>query len=107
MMKRKHTIILAGAISGVALVLAWATLGGESSASMSSAEAACERWIGDAFDSQNETTVFGSWKKRGKIVVDVGYNPQGSNYSTRICVYDPKTGDLVAPNAFQQSQWMK
>ena len=106
-MKRSHTIFIASAIIFGVAVYVWKKSSSDSGASMAVAEAACESWLGGELDSEGNTTIFGSWRKNGKIVVEVGYNPQGATYSTRLCVYDPQTRDLESPGAFGRTQWEK
>lgn len=103
-MTQKQLVIVATAITIGAATFALFQFGGFGG-SATQAEAACESWIGEEFDSAGNTTIFGSWRKNGKIVVKVGFDPQGDTYHTRLCLFDPKTRDLSSPGAFDRAQW--
>lgn len=70
------------------------------------AEDACIWW----FKRERELSgagVFTSdiWEKDGRIVVEVGFDKNSNSYSTRLCVFDPLTGKMQAPNNFTRSRW--
>lgn len=93
--------ILVGAVAGFIYLLM-----PNGNVSTASAEQDCVLWFKrnndlggyDAFASS-------SWEKDGRIVVEVGFDMRGQEYSTRLCVYDPETGDMSAPNNLTRSRW--
>jgi hypothetical protein len=71
---------------------------------------ACQTFIAENMGVPEENTkVFDSWKKKGAVVIDVGYKRYYSDdsYSMRLCVYDSKKGTISSPSPLNQGQWEK
>jgi hypothetical protein len=63
---------------------------------------------------RDETHVFDTYLKEGKVVVEVGYRDKDfyrrrgdDSYSARICVYDESEGTVMLPSALDMSEWRK
>lgn len=93
--------LLVGAVAGFIYLLM-----PNGNVSTASAEQDCVRWFKRNRDlGGDDAFVSSSWEKDGKIVVKVGFDTNGDEYSTRLCVYDPETGDMSAPNNLTRSRW--
>ena len=96
------SVVLAIAVAGSLLL----SRGGLSSDAISSAQAGCLNWFKSEPDvGGRDAFLDGTWEKDGHIVVDIGFNLEGSSYSSRLCVYDPASGKMTAPNNFTRSKW--
>lgn len=69
------------------------------------AEAACVNWFKHSEVGGFDSFASSVWEKDRKVVVEIGFNKTGQEYSTRLCVYDPETGDMSAPNNLTRSRW--
>ncbi len=72
----------------------------------------CTSFIDREFNRRSfseKAKALGSWQKREHIVVEVGWKESAvsSAYVTRLCVYDPSTGNLVSPGALGRFRWEK
>ena len=72
----------------------------------------CASWMNIEFNSRNTqrpAKATGSWQKNGHIVVEVVW-PESSysnSLTSRLCVYDPSTGQMSSPGAFGRGRWEK
>lgn len=86
---------------------------GPSPQQISAASSACQDFVQEKMIIVKENThVFDSWVKDGKIVVEVGYkeypnNLKADSYNTRLCVYDEEKGTISLPSLFNNSEWRK
>jgi len=80
------------------------------------AEKACIDLIDDSIgiftDNKNGPKIFDSYKKKGKIVLEVGYKVvkyKGSKepYSVRLCVVDMEKGTVALPSVLEYSEWRR
>lgn len=80
--------------------------GGSSSAAIDQAEAACLDWFKtDSSVGARDAFLDGTWERDGHIVVEIGFERTNTNYSSRLCVYDPVARNMQAPNNFTRSRW--
>lgn len=102
-MKIKSSVIM--------LVTAFSLSGcGPSSEQLATATDACQGFVQERMSVTKENTrIFDSWEKDGKIVVDVGYKQRSydSSYSMRLCVYDDKEGTITLPSVLNENDWRK
>jgi hypothetical protein len=95
-----------GVVASVALAVFFTMSTGASSAYVQSAEAACLDWFkSDSDVGAYDAFLDGTWEKDGHVVVEIGFNKQSTTYSSRLCVYDPVTRNMTAPNNFTRSRW--
>lgn len=86
---------------------------GPSSAQISAATSECQSFVEDKMGVLKEDThIFDSWVKDGKIVVEVGYKQypiksRDDSYNTRLCVYDEEKGTISLPSVLNNSEWRK
>ena len=96
--------IIAAAVAG----FAWFQSNHISPGDASSYGDECSTWISKNYGDGRTARVFGSWKKRGNMVFEIGVtqadNP--SMASMYLCVVDPSKGTMMKPSAFDQS-WNK
>lgn len=85
-----------------------------SSSEYTEAETECERFVKDNFGKHfgDDTEVFDTYRKRGKIVVEVGYreaprSQDRTSYSLTLCVYDAQERTVMLPGAFNMEAWRK
>ncbi len=79
------------------------------------AQTACEEFVMEKLGSswRDETYVFETYVKKGKIVVEVGlrdkesYRRDNDSYSVRLCVFDEKEGTIMLPGLFNMGEWSK
>ena len=82
------------------------------------AQAACKKFVHKevADKYQDETHVFDTYSKNGKIVVEVGYRPKdeidrklkgSDSYMVRLCVYDDEAGRISLPGIYNMEEWRK
>jgi len=73
--------------------------------------AACENFITKQMggDYKVETHVFDVYKKKGKLVAEVGYRDKYSDesYSVRLCVLDEEKETISSPSPLNDSEWSK
>lgn len=103
----RYTLVIALALVAVgAAFLSMPGAIGVSTDQMSRAEFACISWFNEDRDLGGRAPFSSDvWEKDGHIVVKVGFNKRGSSYSTRLCVYDPDSNSMSAPNNFTRSRW--
>lgn len=105
---RKYLVMASGALTIVVVGSFLLSRGGNSSDAISSAQSGCLNWFNSEPDvGGRDAFLDGTWEKDGHIVVDIGFNLEGSSYSSRLCVYDPASGKMTAPNNFTRSRWEK
>jgi hypothetical protein len=108
---RKNIVVIFGAITLLS------GCGGVSDEDKKIAQGACVDLIKDQFkvityDKEHAPRVFDTYKKKGKIVVKVGYKLveyQGDlePYSTRLCVVDIQKGTVTSPSPLNNSEWLE
>lgn len=70
------------------------------------AENACLQWFKDDWELGGSDEFSSEvWEKDGKVVVEIGFDDNGTSYNTRLCVFDPETGRMQAPNTFNRGRW--
>jgi hypothetical protein len=74
----------------------------------------CEEFISREMPGAVQTHVFDVYKKKGKLVAEVGYRKNefgigsGSGaYSVRLCIVDLEKGTLSSPSPLNDSEWRK
>ena len=72
----------------------------------------CASWMNKEFNNNsrsNPTRVYGDWQKNEHIVVEIIWNRghSGGSLDSRLCVYNPKTGRMHSPGAFDRGRWEK
>lgn len=104
----RYLIVFSGVLAIAVVGSLLLSRGGLSSDAISSAQAGCLSWFKSRPDvGGRDAFLDGTWEKDGHIVVDIGFNLEGSSYSSRLCVYDPASGKMTAPNNFTRSRWEK
>lgn len=76
-----------------------------SSKNMERAERECVRWFRNSDFAGSDAFVLDTYRKHGSIVVQIGFDGNGSSYTIAPCVYDD--GNLTKPGAFDRSYWRK
>ncbi len=80
---------------------------GLSAAQRQEVREACVRWIDEEFADGRFVRVHDSWDRRGRMVVQLLLTEEGkSSGSLMLCVFDPDTGSVLKPSAFDAS-WHK
>ncbi len=57
-----------------------------------------------------ETHIFDIYKKKGNLVVEVGYRNKyksDDSYSLRLCVIDKEKGYISSPSPLKDTEWAK
>ena len=71
----------------------------------------CSEFVEKEMNGQyQQTKVFDTYSKKGKVVVEVGYKDRhssGDSYSVRLCVVDFDKGTLSSPSPLNDSEWKK
>ena len=79
------------------------------------AETACEEFVLEKIGEYgNESYIFDTYAKDGKIVVEVGLregerwrNRNDDSYSVRLCLYDENQGTIEIPSLLEMGQWKR
>lgn len=83
---------------------------GPSSEEKQIAEKECPKFIKEQMTGVYKTKVFDVYSKKGKVVVEVGYqdrHSKGDSYSVRLCVLDSEKGTISSPSPLNDSEWKK
>lgn len=87
---------------------------GPSDEQLQRAQTECENFVLEkvANKYRDETHIFDTFTKDGKIVVEVGYREKNrswgdDSYSVRICLYDEEQGRIQIPSVFNMGQWKR
>lgn len=102
-------------VFAISLAILLAGCFGPSAEQKQRAETACEKFVLEKVAEKylDETHVFDTYVKDGKIVVEVGYRREsrsysdGDSYSVRICLYDEEKGTIEIPSVLNMGQWKK
>lgn len=79
------------------------------------AESRCEKFVLDNVgDYGDESRIFDTFAKNGKIVVEVGRregkawrSSKDTAYSVRLCIYDEEGGTIQMPSVFNEAEWRR
>lgn len=71
---------------------------------------ACQDFIVEQMGGKGEVDahIFDVYKKRGKLVAEVGYRDKydhDSAYSVRLCILDEERGTISSPSPLDDSEW--
>lgn len=88
--------------SGLVLVI---IIQGNSSKNMERAERACVSWFRDSDFGGADAFVSDTYRKHGSIVVQIGFDRNGTSYTVVPCVYDD--GKLTKPAGFDRGYWRR
>jgi hypothetical protein len=119
---KSFTFIAMISISSTAM--AWSLFGpskedGPSKKEIAIAREECPKFFKKNFEKGNdssfysylnkfETEIFDIYKKKGKIVAEVGYRERSyHSYSVRLCIIDFEKGSISSPSPLNSGQWSK
>ena len=88
--------------SGLVLVI---IIQGNSSKNMERAERACVSLFRDSDFGGADAFVSDTYRKHGSIVVQIGFDRNGTSYTVVPCVYDD--GKLTKPAGFDRGYWRR
>lgn len=72
---------------------------------MEQVQRACVAWLSGDYNDGNPARALDSWRRRGRVVVQIGLVTPGDSMMTSVlCVYDPSTERLMKPSVFD-TRW--
>ncbi len=103
---RKYLFASAAIVTLVVVGGLLLTRGVSGSGDFGRAQSACLNWFKSEPDvGGRDAFLDDTWEKDEHIVVEIGFDLEGSSYSSRLCVYDPESNKMTAPNNFTRSRW--
>ena len=103
--KRIATPLVVLVILGSAVLFFGIKIQREAAIEVTRAERSCVSWFRDPEIGGRDPFVADTWRKERHIVVKIGFDKNGTSYSTALCVYNLARGAMSKPNAFERGSW--